>query len=64
MLCESHQAAAVFYSEKEGKYVCFKCLVDSEKLLYIGQSYKQDLEEFELIKKKTEEAITNALGCT
>jgi len=35
MLCDTHKAPAVFFSNKEERYVCFKCLVASEKLLYI-----------------------------
>ena len=33
MLCDTHKAPAVFFSNKEDRYVCFKCLVQSEKLL-------------------------------
>ena len=34
-----HKAPAVFFSEKEDRYVCFKCLAASEKLLYIDKNY-------------------------
>ena len=27
MLCERHKAPAAFFSQKENRYVCFKCLV-------------------------------------
>ena len=57
MICDTHKAPAVFFSQKEERYVCFKCLVTSEKLLYIDKSYKQDMDDFEKIKKMTEEAI-------
>lgn len=59
MLCETHKAPAVFFSEKEDRYVCFKCLVASEKLLYIDKNYSEEMEDFERIKKMTSEAITN-----
>ena len=57
MVCEMHGAPAAFFSEKEKRYVCFKCLVKSEQLLYIDKSYKAEMEDFEKIKKQTEEAI-------
>ena len=57
MLCDTHKAPAAFFSEKENRYVCFKCLVASEQLLYIDSSYEKDMEDFEKIKKLTAEAI-------
>lgn len=56
MLCDTHKAPAVFYSNKEDRYVCFKCIVSSEKLLYIDKSYKHEMEDFERIKDLTAEA--------
>lgn len=56
MLCDTHKAPAVFYSNKEERYVCFKCLVSTEKLLYIDKSYKHEMEDFERIKEMTSEA--------
>jgi len=50
MICDTHKAPAVFFSNKEDRYVCFKCLVSSEKLLYIDKSYKAEMEYFEQIK--------------
>ena len=50
MICDTHKAPAVFFSNKEERYVCFKCLVSSEKLLYIDKSYKAEMEYFEQIK--------------
>lgn len=47
MICDTHKAPAVFFSNKEERYVCFKCLVSSEKLLYIDKSYKAEMEYFE-----------------
>ncbi len=47
MVCDTHKAPAVFFSNKEDRYVCFKCLVSSEKLLYIDKSYKAEMEYFE-----------------
>ena len=57
MLCDTHKAPAVFFSNKEDRYVCFKCLVSSEKLLYIDKSYKMEMEYFEKIKEMTILAI-------
>lgn len=57
MLCDTHKAPAVFFSNKEDRYVCFKCLVQSEKLLYIDQGYKKEMEEFERIKQLVAEAV-------
>ena len=57
MLCERHKTAAVFFSQKEERYVCFKCLVSQEKLMYIDKSYKEHMDEFERIKELTSEAI-------
>ena len=50
MICDTHKAPAVFFSNKEDRYVCFKCLVSSEKLLYIDKSYKAEMEYSEQIK--------------
>ena len=50
MMCEKHNTPAVFFSEKEERYVCFKCLAAAEKLLYIDQSYLDQMEDFERIK--------------
>ena len=57
MLCDTHKAPAVFFSNKEERYVCFKCLVSSEKLLYIDKSYKMEMEYFEKVKEMTILAI-------
>jgi hypothetical protein len=47
------------------RYVCFKCLVSSEQLLYIDKSYKSEMEDFERIKSITEEAMkTNVKNTT
>ena len=59
MTCETHKAPAVFFSEKEDRYVCFKCLAASEKLLYIDKNYLEEMEDFERIKKLTSDAITS-----
>ena len=64
MLCETHKAPAVFFSEKEDRYVCFKCLVASEKLLYIDKNYSEEMEDFERIKKMTSDAITSNMSNT
>ena len=65
MLCEMHGAPAAFFSQKENRYVCFKCLVSSEQLLYIDKSYKSEMEDFERIKSITEEAMkTNVKNTT
>ena len=37
--------------------MCFKCLVSTEKLLYIDKSYKNEMDEFERIKELTAEAV-------
>lgn len=57
MICDTHKAPAVFFSNKEDRYVCFKCLVSSEKLLYIDKSYKAEMEYFEQIKSIAVQAI-------
>lgn len=57
MLCETHQEAAIFFSKKEEKYFCLKCLVSQEKLMYIDKSYKEQMDDFERIKEMTSEAI-------
>ena len=64
MLCEMHKAPAVFFSEKEDRYVCFKCLVKTEKLLYIDKSYQNEMEDFERIKALCAEAITSNIKNT
>jgi len=64
MLCDMHKAPAVFFSEKEDRYVCFKCLVKSEKLLYIDKSYQTEMDEFERIKALCAEAVTSNIKNT
>ena len=64
MLCDRHKAPAVFFSQKEDRYVCFKCLVAQEKLLYIDKGYKEQMEEFERIRDLTSEAIKSNLLST
>jgi len=64
MLCDTHKAPAVFFSNKEERYVCFKCLVASEKLLYIDKSYKKEMEDFERIKEITAEAVKSNIKNT
>ena len=64
MLCEMHKAPAVFFSEKEDRYVCFKCLVKSEKLLYIDKSFQTEMEDFERIKTLCSEAVTSNIKNT
>lgn len=61
MLCETHKSPAVFFSNKEKRYVCFKCLVSMEKLQYIDKSYNAEMEEFERIKELTNDACRNNL---
>lgn len=56
MLCDTHKAPAVFFSQKEERYVCFKCLINNEKLQYIDKSYNREMEDFERIKQITSEA--------
>ena len=58
MLCEAHKAPAVFFSQQQDRYLCFKCLVISGQLLYIDQSYKQEMEDFERIRDLTAGAVT------
>jgi hypothetical protein len=53
MICEKHNAPAVFYSEPLDCYMCFKCLASTGKLLYIDKSYKQEVEDFERIRDLT-----------
>lgn len=59
MLCEAHKAPAVFFSQQQDRYLCFKCLVASGQLLYIDQSYKQEMEDFERIRDLTASAVTS-----
>ena len=55
--CELHNAPATFYSNKERKYQCLKCIVAREDLQYIDKKYKRQLEEFEKIKEYSKKAI-------
>jgi len=64
MLCTMHKSPAVFFSEKEDRYVCFKCLVSTEKLLYIDKSYKKEMDEFERIKELTASAVKSNIENT
>lgn len=59
MLCYLHKAPAVFYSQQQERYLCFKCLVSSQQLLYIDQSYKTEMEDFERIRDLTAKAVTS-----
>lgn len=64
MLCKEHQEPAVFYSQQQACYFCFKCLVTSGQLLYIDQSYKHEMEDFERIRDLTAEAVTSNIQNT
>ena len=64
MVCDRHKAPAAFFSQKEDRYVCFKCLVSSEQLLYIDKSYKLEMEEFEKIKTMTMDSIKSNIKNT
>ena len=64
MLCDTHKAPAVFFSQNEQKYICFKCIVAQEKLLYIDGNYTKELQDFERIKALTEEAIKSNMKNT
>lgn len=57
MVCEKHKAPASFFSHKEERYVCFKCLVSQEQLLFIDKRYKEHMDDFERIKTLTAKAI-------
>ncbi len=57
MLCEEHKSPAVFFSNEAQKYFCFKCLVTTSKLLFIDTNYKTEIEDFERIKKLTEDSV-------
>lgn len=59
MLCEEHKSPAVFFSNEAQKYFCFKCLVTSSKLLFIDTNYKTEIEDFERIKKLTEDSVSS-----
>ena len=41
------------------QYFCFKCLVTSSKLLFIDTNYKTEIEDFERIKKLTEDSVSS-----
>ena len=46
MLCDLHKCPAVFFSNELGRYMCFKCLMDQNNLLYIDKTYKNVMEDF------------------
>jgi hypothetical protein len=64
MLCDLHKEPAVFFSAKSDRYVCFKCLVKSEKLLYIDKSFQTQMEDFERIKSLCSDSILSNLKNT
>lgn len=61
MICEKHNAPAVFYSEPLDCYMCFRCLASTGKLLYIDKSYKEEVEDFERIRDLTAQAVKQNL---
>ena len=58
--CEKHHIVAQFFSAKANKYKCFKCLIEEQELVYIDKRFKKEMEEFERIKQRTTEAISNS----
>lgn len=64
MLCKEHGAPAVFFSQQQDCYYCFKCLVSSGQLLYIDKSYKDEMEDFERIRDLTAEAVNTNIENT
>lgn len=59
MVCEKHKVAASFFSHKEDRYVCFKCLVSQEQLLFIDKRYKEQMDDFERVRTLTADTIKN-----
>ena len=57
MLCEQHKQPAAFFSHQHNRYMCFKCLIAENQLLFIDKSYKSEMDEFLRIRKLTQEAI-------
>lgn len=57
MLCDEHKEPAVFYSNQHERYMCFKCLMAQNKLLFIDKSYKDEMEEFIKIRELTYDAV-------
>eukprot|EP00347_Sterkiella_histriomuscorum_P001097 403373339 len=55
--CETHKSQAVFYSNQQQKYKCFKCLLQEQDLIYIDKKFKKEMEEYERIKRLAAEAI-------
>ena len=60
--CDKHHIVAQFFSAKANKYKCFKCLVEEQELVYIDKRFKKEMEEFERIKQKTTDSITNSFS--
>lgn len=54
----------MFFSQQQDCYLCFKCLVSSGQLLYIDQSYKEEMEDFERIRDLTAKAVTSNIENT
>ncbi|CDW76656.1 kelch motif family protein [Stylonychia lemnae] len=59
ILCESHKSQAVFFSNQQQKYKCFKCLLQEQDLIYIDKKFKKEMEEYERIKRMAADAITS-----
>lgn len=55
MLCDEHKQPAVFFSNQLNRYMCFKCLMDQNNLLYIDKTYKNVMEEFLRIRDYSKE---------
>lgn len=48
--CEPHKAQAIFYSNQQQRYKCFKCLLEEQDLIYIDKKFKKEMEEYERVK--------------
>ena len=56
-ICEKHNAPLNFWSNKEQKYQCIKCLINEEEVHYVDESYKKALEEFRDIQSYARTAL-------
>lgn len=60
--CEDHNRPAVFFSQKSKAWKCFLCMLNQEGLVYVDKQYKNDMEEYESIKKMTHRIVTENSG--
>ena len=50
MLCTAHNQKAIFFSDQQKKFKCQQCLLEEQNLVFVNESYQQQLEDFDRIK--------------